>query len=180
MLGRLEGWDPLLTTEEKKYGLSFFSFFFFCALRHCEPSPVQQNSSKDNTAQGKSKHCWLERCGNIALVHWWHAVKQGKKKRIEVHFLINGGQAGNEQRLWSHVRVCGWLCRENVTGAVEKAWSKISPRCTLKASLFSWFYGGTKVGFIKRHFLGETLKKNVSFSAHLFFFFFSFVRRCNY
>lgn len=102
--GRLEGWGSLLTTEAKN--MAFF-FCFFCALIHCKPSPVQQNSSKDNTAQGKSKHCWLDRCGNVALVHWWHVVK---KKGIEVHFLVNGSEAGNEQRWWSHVKDCEWSC----------------------------------------------------------------------
>lgn len=82
--GRLEGWGPLLTTEAKNMAFYFGFWFFCCALIHCKPSLVQQNSSKDNTAQGKSKHCWLDRCGNIALVHWWHVVK----KELKCTFLL--------------------------------------------------------------------------------------------
>lgn len=51
------------------------------------------------------------------------------KKRTEVHFLINGSKAGNEQRWW-----------KNVIGAVEKPGQRFPiSAVTLKASLFYWF-----------------------------------------
>lgn len=145
------------------------AFFFFCSLKHCKQSPVQQNRTVVKTTQhrGKSKHCWLERCGNIALVHWWYVCKK-KKKRTEVHFLINGSEAGNEQRWWSHGRKGLWVSGE-CHRCCWKAWAEISQKCLYAKSIFVLLvYSGAKVGLVKRHFFWKTMKKkDVSFSAHL-------------
>ena len=93
LLGRLEGWDPLLTTEAKIYGL-FFCLFFALSLKHCKPSPVQQNSGKDNTAQGEIqtlliRALWKSSTGSLVA-----CCKNG----LKCTFFINGSEAGNEQR----------------------------------------------------------------------------------
>lgn len=148
--GRFRGLGSFANHRSKN--MAFFSHF-----ETLQTFPRYNRAAvKHNTAQGKFKHCWLERCGNIALVQWWHVEKKRKRKErkeSKCTFLFMVAQAGNEQRWWLYVRDCGWLCRENVNGAVEKPELKFPKRAlTLKASLFLSVYSGTKLGLVKGPF----------------------------